>query len=203
MVALVYEIIFNKIEEHDMVSKERSADKIKQKDRIKNTKYGFFGIAELDLKNGNVTENWKRWKQTMQLMLQGPLAEKEEKQQYGYFLLYLGQGGRDIYNTWTITEAEQDKIQVLFDKYEAYCNPKQNVTVIRYKFNPRNQGCNETTDQYVTELKRLAKDCSYGGLKDKMIRDRIVCGTNNSHVKVSLRRKIDPNNLPKFYCDRL
>ena len=108
----------------------------------------------------------------MQLMLQGPLTEKEEKQQCGYFLLYLGQGRRDIYNTWTITKAEQDKIQVRFDKYEAYCNPKQNVTVIRYTFSTRNQGCNELTiDQYVTELKRLAKDCSYGGLIDEIIRD--------------------------------
>ena len=35
------------------------------------------GIAELGLENGKVTENWKRWKQTMQLLLQDPLAEKE------------------------------------------------------------------------------------------------------------------------------
>ena len=65
------------------MTKERSADKIKQKDveqRTQNMASKPVGIAELDLENGNVTENWKRWKQTMQLMLQGPLAEREENQ---------------------------------------------------------------------------------------------------------------------------
>ena len=41
------------------------------------------GISELDFENGNIAENWKRWKQTMRLMLQGPLSEKDEKQQCG------------------------------------------------------------------------------------------------------------------------
>ena len=44
-------------------------------------------------------------------------------------------------------------------------------------------GDGETIDQYVTELKRLAKDCAYGELKSEMIRDRIVCGTNNPQVQ--------------------
>ena len=66
--------------------------------------------------------------------------------------------------TWRLTSAERDKIDALFEKYEVYCNPKQNVTVIRYKFNTRNQSDGEAIDQYVTELKRLAKDCAYGEL---------------------------------------
>ena len=77
------------------------------------------GISELDFENGNISENWKRWKQTMRLMLRGPLSEKDEKQQRGYFLLYVGQNGRDIYNTLTLTSEETDKIDVLFEKYEA------------------------------------------------------------------------------------
>ena len=72
-----------------------------------------------------------------------------------------------MYNTWTLTSAETDKINVLFEKYEACCNPKQNVTVIWYKFTTRNQSDSATIDQYVTELKRLAKDCAYGELKRK------------------------------------
>ena len=144
------------------------------------------GISERDFENGTIAENWKRLKQTMRLMLQGPLSEKDEKQQCGYFLLYVRQNGRDIFNTWTLTSAETDKIDVLFEKYEAYCNPKQNVTVIRYKLNTRSQSDGETIDQYVTELKRLAKDCEYGELTSEMIRDRIVCGTNNPQKREKL-----------------
>ena len=61
----------------------------------------------------------------MRVMLQDPLSEKDEKQQCSYFLLYVGQNGRGIYNTWTLTSEETDKIDVLFEKYEAYWNPKQ------------------------------------------------------------------------------
>ena len=117
-----------------------------------------FSISELDLVDGNLAENWKRWKQTMELMLQGPLAGKDEKQQCGYFLLYIGQQARDVYNTWALKSAEKDKIELLFELFEEYCNPKQNVTVLRYKFNTRVQRSNENIDQYVTELRRLAKD---------------------------------------------
>ena len=145
------------------------------------------GIVELDFENGSLAENWKRWKQTMKLTLQlGPLAEKDEKQQCGYFLLYIGQKGRDIYNTWALKSAEIDKIDALFDRFEAYCIPKQNVTVLRYKFNTRDQRSDENIDQYVTELRRLANDCSYGELLEEMIRDRIVCGTNNPQIKEKL-----------------
>ena len=94
-----------------------------------------FSTSELDLVDGNMAENWKRWKQTMELMLQGPLADKDEKQQCGYFLLYIGQQARDVHNTWALKSAEKDEIEPLFEMFEEYCNPKQNVTVLRYKFN--------------------------------------------------------------------
>jgi len=74
-----------------------------------------------------------------------------------------------------ITESEKDNIQVLFNKFEAHCIPKQNVTVLRFKFNTRNQE-NESIDQYVTELRKLAKDCAFGSLKEDLIKDIIVCG---------------------------
>ena len=45
-------------------------------------------FAELVFENANVAESWKRWKwQRMQLMLPSPLAEKDENQLCGYFLL--------------------------------------------------------------------------------------------------------------------
>ena len=56
----------------------------------------------------------------------------------------------------TLTEEETDKIDVLFTKFEAYCKPKQNVTIERYRFNMRAQSKEETSDQYVLELRLIA-----------------------------------------------
>ena len=56
------------------------------------------GFAELVFENANVAESWKRWKwQRMQLMLPSPLAEKDENQLCGYFLLQVGQVGLQRY----------------------------------------------------------------------------------------------------------
>ena len=46
--------------------------------------------------------------------------------------------------------------------------------MLRCKFNTRDQRSDENIDQYVTELRRLANDCSYGELLEEIIRDWIV-----------------------------
>ena len=48
------------------------------------------------------------------------------------FLYLIGQSGRDIYSTMTITNEEKDKVDVLFKKFEEYCKAKQNVSMKRH-----------------------------------------------------------------------
>ena len=38
----------------------------------------------------------------------------------------------------------------------------------------QNQSDSETIDQYVTELKRLAKDCAYGELAKEKVKEKLV-----------------------------
>ncbi|CAC5384774.1 unnamed protein product [Mytilus coruscus] len=119
----------------------------------------------------NLSEKWKRWKQTMNLYLEVAME------------------GREIYNTFNFGENEADKLEVLLKKFEDYCIPKKNVTVIRHRFNTRVQNSSESIDQYLTDLKLIAKNCEFEHLKDGLIRDRIVCGTNSSRVKERLLRE--------------
>ena len=58
-------------------------------------------------------------------------------------------------------------------------------------FTMRNQHQEETFDKYVTELKLLGSTCNYGTLHDSLIRDRIVCGINNSNLRERLLRTAD------------
>ncbi|CAC5373550.1 unnamed protein product [Mytilus coruscus] len=59
----------------------------------------------------------------------------------------------------------------------------------RHHFNTRVQNSSESIDQYLTDLKLIAKDCEFEHLKDGLIRERIVCGTNSSRVKERLLRE--------------
>ena len=64
-----------------------------------------------------------------------------------------GEQAVEVYNTLTYSEEEeQDDPAVLIVKFEAYCNPKRNITYERHSFNTRMQSANETIDAYVTEI---------------------------------------------------
>ncbi|CAB4044721.1 Transposon Ty3-G Gag-Pol poly, partial [Paramuricea clavata] len=152
----------------------------------------FSDIEQIDL-----AERWRRWPEPMELYLRLNMAESAEKEQCDAFRYIIGQDGRDIYNTMAFTVHEVDKIDILFAKFEEYCKPRKNIIMERYKFNTRVQRKNETADQYVTELKLIAKNCNFGSLKDELIRNRLVYGTNSERIKERLLRGEEELTLVK------
>ena len=108
------------------------------------------------------------------------------------FLYTIGAQGRDVYRTFTFQTLEKDrKVEELFAAFEAHCNPKKNETVERYQFFTRNQEHGESFDKYLTELRILEKSCNFGTLKDSLLRDKIVCGIRDSHLRERLLRETD------------
>lgn len=139
----------------------------------------------MDWDSTNLPEAWRRFKQHAELMFTGPLREKEEADKCSYLLLWIGEKGRDVYNTWTLTGDDAKKLKTYYDKYTAYITPKANPIYARYKFHERMQGEHESIEKFVTELKLLVKDCAYQN-SDEMVRDRIVFATNSPHVREKL-----------------
>ncbi|GFO24445.1 Pol polyprotein [Plakobranchus ocellatus] len=105
----------------------------------------------------SLAERWRKWSQTMRLYIDLAMTEKSEKEKCAAFLYILGIEGREIFNTFEIEEANRSKIDIMFEKFDAYCNPKENLTVERYKFDTRNQLPTETFDQYLVDLKVMSK----------------------------------------------
>ena len=71
---------------------------------------------------------------------------------------------------------------------------------MRYVFNSRNQGEDESIDRYAAILRTLARTCNFCDcLKDSLIRDRIAFGVNSDQTrkkllheqKLSLKKCID------------
>lgn len=124
-------------------------------------------------------EAWRRFKQQAELMFSGPLREKCEPEKCSYLLLWIGDKGQDIYNTWSLSKDEAKKLQTYYDKYAAYITPKSNPIYARYRFHEKMQAEGETFEHFITELKLLVKDCSY---PNEMVRDRIVFATNSPRV---------------------
>ena len=100
---------------------------------------------------------------------------------------YIGSDALDVIDAMEFENDDQRKDpEVILEKMEKYCIGECNETYERYVFNRRDQETNESVDAYVTALRKLAKTCNYGALKDSLIRDRIVVGINDNSARKKL-----------------
>ena len=139
----------------------------------------------LEWDSENLPEAWKKFQQHVILMFDGPLTKLEEGQKLAYLLLWVGEQGRDIYNSWDI-QAQEKTLQNILEKFTNHISPKGNPVAARFKFHTRVQHSRENFDHFLTDLKLLVKDCGYKDIKDEMVRDRIVFGIQDKHVQRKL-----------------
>ena len=139
----------------------------------------------MDWDSINLPVAWRKFKLHVELMFKGPFKKRTEEEKCSYLLLWVGEKGRDIYYTWILTEAEAKVLKSYYDRFEAYVLPKSNVLYARYKFHEKTQGASEPFEQFVTELRLLAKDCGYAN-SEEMIRDRVVFGVHSHKVREKL-----------------
>ena len=72
---------------------------------------------------GNIADKWKKWRQEFEFFLVATESDaKSDKIKSSILLACIGQRGRDIYNTFTFTSAD-DKLKLLpiLAKFEEYC----------------------------------------------------------------------------------
>jgi hypothetical protein len=70
-------------------------------------------------------------------MFAGPLSGKTEKIMCAYLLIWVGDKGREIFNTFS--ESEKDKLEPYMTKFKDYATPKTNSVFARYVFQKRDQ----------------------------------------------------------------
>ena len=136
---------------------------------------------------GNLAKNYADWIREFNVYeIATQLTEKPEIVRCATFLHVAGPQAQAIHQTLTFTRDEVNKIEPLKQKFKEYCEPKRNITVIRYLFNTRNQHTGEPFAKFVTDLKRLAKDCEFDALEESLMKDRIVCGIRDSALREKL-----------------
>ena len=142
---------------------------------------------------GNLSENWERWKKEFKFYLTATESdEKEDNVKISRLLTTIGEKARDIYYTFTFaSEGDDMKLEPVIAKFDEYFNPRKNLPYTRFKFFTYNQVNGQTIDEYVTELKSRCRHCEFGTLKESLIRDRIVAGIQDAKVRERLLRETD------------
>lgn len=139
----------------------------------------------MNWESGDLPGAWKTFQTHCEFMFKGPLKKKEEEEKCAYLMIWIGEQGRNVYSTWTLSADDRKKLDKHYEKFEAYVKPKSNQVFSSYKFHSRIQKPTESVEEFVTDLKVLVKDCGYEN-PDRMVRDRIVFGTKSSKVREKL-----------------
>ena len=79
----------------------------------------------------------------------------------------------------------------LCDVIKAHFTPKASKIMARYRFYSRNRNSGESVSQYIAELRHLAKDCSFAGQLDEMLRDKLVVGVSDQNIQRKLLSEPD------------
>ena len=97
-----------------------------------------------------------------------------------------GPKARELFATFTFAEGDEKKYDSVVSHFEDHCKEEKNETVERYKLRCTTQQEGQSFDQFLTELRKKAKSCGFGDLKDSMIRDQIVVGIQDSKLREKL-----------------
>ena len=92
---------------------------------------------------------------------------KSDETKSAILLHVAGPEALKVYNGFTWDEdGDAKKVGKIFEKLQAYCTPRKNVTWDRHIFSSRTQ---------LPDLHSKAENREFGTLSESLIRDRIIC----------------------------
>ncbi|CAB4001653.1 Hypothetical predicted protein [Paramuricea clavata] len=144
----------------------------------------------LDLRNsGEIAENWKLWKEKYSnYFVISRLQQESEQYQLAMFKHAIGDDGLKVIKTFSYaTEENVNDWCVFMSKLEKHCIGEVNDIYERYCFNRRDKLPTESVDNFVAELKTLAKTCNFCEcLHNSLIRDHIALGIKDEQTTKKL-----------------
>ncbi|KAL4721580.1 hypothetical protein ACJJTC_009425 [Scirpophaga incertulas] len=144
-----------------------------------------FNLPEKLVISGNLPENWKFFEQALNIYLTASDLHKcDDERKIAILLNVIGEDGVKIYNNFEFKN-EKKSYEEVIKKFKQYCEPKTSVLHSRFLFYNRKQDVNEPFDSFLTDIKKLAKDCKFQN-NDESIRDRLVFGTSDMDTQRKL-----------------
>ena len=135
---------------------------------------------------------WRRWLRAFELcadskglLLVGDVTDAVRHRRRAMLLHRAGTDVQDIFATLENTGGEAD-YALAVTALNNYFVPRANAAYARHQFRQIAQRPGETTLQFVTRLRQVAKDCEYGGETENQIRDEVI----SKCLSGDLRRKL-------------
>ena len=145
-------------------------------------------LQPLERFNFRQPDEWPRWRKRFeQFRLASGLGVEGEQRQVNTLLYCLGDDAKDVLRSTNISEDDRKQYSTVLEKIDQFFQVRKNVIIERARFNSRSQQDGETAEQYIAALYRLVESCNYAGLKEEMIRDRLVVGIRDKSLSEKLQ----------------
>ena len=131
---------------------------------------------------------FRSFRQYCELIFSGPFAEKGQSERVTYILLWVGQEGRRMYNTWDLSETDKKDVEVIWAKFQALIEPKSNYRLSRFHLQKFRQLSSETVDEFMTRCKTQARKCKFRDTTETEERliEQLVVGVRHGKVQEKL-----------------
>lgn len=131
--------------------------------------------------NEGLYRRFKVWKQRVELIFAGPLVKVEEEIKCKYLLLWAGERGLDIFNSWALDTDQCKELKNYFDKYEEYVRPQSNELIAGWELHCLKQGT-LSLEEFITRVRTLVIEAGYPS-KERFVRDHLVFGMNSDRIR--------------------
>ena len=82
---------------------------------------------------------YKLWKQKCMTMFDGPMRATDEDVKCKYLLLWSGDRGFDLFNSWNMSDEDSKLLDKYWEKFEEYVTLQTNFLMPRYKLHKMRQ----------------------------------------------------------------
>ena len=145
------------------------------------------GVQDADLATA-----WPDWMKTFnRYAIVANLGLKAREEQVGMFLYSMGPVADKVLKVVPTVDEDTATLAEMKAAFTDYFRLKTNTLTERAKFNKLVQQPGQAVDSFIQELHRLADNCAYGGLKEELIRDRIIVGVLDSGLSDRLQTNPD------------
>ena len=143
-------------------------------------------VTPMDVNSISLREEWTRFKRQLKCFFEiYEIDDKSETIKIAYLTLLIGNEAADVFDQLGLSEEDRNCFRKIIEGCEKHFNPATSIYISRMKFYQAVQIHNETFDQFVSKVRRLATVCDFKD-KEEQIRDRIVIGMKNSKMREKL-----------------
>ena len=102
----------------------------------------------------------------------------------------IGPDAIEIYNSFNLSDADNNNLQIVEDRFRYYFAPKVNISFERCIFRFEQ---NEQFTEFFNSINTQASKCEFDKLLDGMLKEKIVFGIRSNQVKEKLLTEDKPN----------